>query len=139
MGGRSTYLRMDRDFPKPQPLNTENLFRDIRRYHSHPDGFNRSVFFKHTLNKFLGQPNQLDIVGHIIFRLSDFLSEEERNSLKIYPSDEGTAKDELEYKWFSLRDWREEWVYLHPDGIPALTELWPESSRFLPLFQNPNR
>lgn len=112
---------------------------------STPKGFDREQFFTHAL---LGYYDAMWSgmrceVGDIIFRISDILSIEERKSIAVYPSKDGSillqeGDINLGY-WDSLEDWRGKWVYQRPEGIPTLTELWPESSRFLPLFQNPNR
>lgn len=78
------------------------------------------------------------VVGHIVFRLSDFVDETQRKGIVLYPDKRGNLIDNGEL-CDSLEDWRQHWMLSHPDGIPTLTELWPESSRFLPIFQNPNR
>jgi len=53
-------------------------------------------------------------MGHIIYRLSDFLLEEERKSILIYPNDDGQILLGS-VLWLSLEDWRNEWSLHYPD------------------------
>ena len=52
-------------------------------------------------------------VGHILYRLSDFIEKTERKLIWVYPSENGTIIDE--YGWCdSLEDWRQQWEKMHP-------------------------
>jgi hypothetical protein len=72
-------------------------------------------------------------VGHIAFRLSDFLPEAERQHLMVYPAENGSVITEDVGKWDSLEDWRNYWQTHHspiPEfdfrrglGVLALLEL----------------
>lgn len=70
--------------------------------------------------------------GHVVYRLSDFISEEERSIIKIYPSKDGSIIDEKIYPWASLEDWRKEWEELYHSNIPDFTKKLPSS--LLELF-----
>lgn len=51
-------------------------------------------------------------VGHILYRLSDFVDESERKQIWIYPSKIGTIVDEYD-RCDSLEDWRKQWAKMH--------------------------
>jgi hypothetical protein len=53
-------------------------------------------------------------IGHVIYRLSDLLSEDERRQMKIYPSSDGSILVEEGDRWDSLEDWRKLWEKSHP-------------------------
>lgn len=59
-------------------------------------------------------------VGHILYRLCEFVSLEERQMMMIYPSDDGSIidiHDTLSGEpvfWDSLEDWRHQWEEYHP-------------------------
>lgn len=59
--------------------------------------------------------------GHLIYRLSDQLAEEQRQSMHIYPDNNGNILIE-DVLWGSLEDWRREWESRHPD-IPRFSDL----------------
>lgn len=63
-------------------------------------------------------------VGHFLYRLSDFLSEERRRHFEIYP-DLGDNTGELVVdgdKWYSLEDWRKMWERQNaPYSIPHIS------------------
>lgn len=52
-------------------------------------------------------------VGHALYRLSDHVPEEERHSMKIYPSLDGSLTVGGN-PWDSLEDWRREWKKEYP-------------------------
>lgn len=74
--------------------------------------------------------------GHLLYRLSDFLHEDERKRMMIYPSSDGSIIDAELGSWDSLEDWRAHWEKTHPVipefdfqkhlGIPELLHL-PET------------
>jgi len=53
-------------------------------------------------------------VGHLLYRLSDFIGEEERRQMMIYPSEDGMIFDYDLFLWDSLEDWRKQWEKSHP-------------------------
>jgi hypothetical protein len=78
----------------------------------------RDVFFSSALMGFY-DPTYMGLgteAGHIVYRLSDHLSEAERSTIKIYPSPTGSLSINGN-RWDSLEDWRKEWESL-PDEIP---------------------
>lgn len=67
--------------------------------------------------------------GHLLYRLSDHVPEEERHSMKIYPCEDGSLIEEgsqVAYHWDSLEDWRRKWEEQHsfipPIDFQALLE-----------------
>lgn len=52
-------------------------------------------------------------VGHILYRLSDFINESERKRIWIYPSETGMIVDDYG-RCDSLEDWRRQWAKIHP-------------------------
>jgi len=71
--------------------------------------------------------------GHIIYRLSDFIPEDERRNIPIYPSKDGTLlMKQLEgnIQWDSLEDWRKSWEKDHPI-IPDFIKKLPSALKFL--------
>ena len=68
--------------------------------------------------------------GHIIYRISDFLTKEERCNIEIYPTDGGSIIID-NCAWDSLEDWRKQWEKYHP-VIPDFTRKLPSS--LLELF-----
>lgn len=51
--------------------------------------------------------------GHVLYRLSDHVPEEERRSMEIYPSRDGSLTVEGN-PWDSLEDWRRAWEKHYP-------------------------
>ena len=72
------------------------------------------------------------VAGHIIYRLSDFVDEDQRRTIVLYPNSTGSVIDNGE-SCDSLEDWRVNWISIYKDGIPPLSELWPEGSGLLPF------
>lgn len=76
-------------------------------------------------------------VGHIIYRLSDFIPKEERKNIPVDPA-RPTNKDaklmmemsDGAIPWVSLEDWRKEWEKDHP-YIPNVIKRIPSSFKFL--------
>lgn len=68
--------------------------------------------------------------GHIIYRLSDFLPEEKRSNIAIYPSEHGSLIVN-NYPWDSLGDWRKKWEKHYPNGIPEMIKKLPHAFSFL--------
>lgn len=52
-------------------------------------------------------------VGHILYRLSDYLPLEKRQKIVIYPSDTGSIIQDGE-PWDTLQDWRKDWENRYP-------------------------
>lgn len=69
-------------------------------------------------------------VGHVIYRLSDFVPEEERCQIGIYPSRTGSIIDGKYGLWNSLVDWRRQWERQHL-YIPEFVKLLPEAQDIL--------
>ncbi|VVB82657.1 Uncharacterised protein [uncultured archaeon] len=71
--------------------------------------------------------------GHIIYRLSDFLSEETRKNIHIYPHEKGMVilkQLEGNVRWDSLEDWRKEWKK-NNSYIPDFIKRLPSNFKFL--------
>lgn len=71
--------------------------------------------------------------GHIIYRLSDFLQEEKRKNIAIYPNDKGSLMIEMYERsvcWDSLEDWRKKWKKYYPI-IPDFIKRLPSGFEFL--------
>jgi len=68
--------------------------------------------------------------GHIIYRLSDFLPEEKRSKIEIYPNPHGGSLIINDYPWDSLEDWRKQWEKYH-SYIPPIIKKLPASFDFL--------
>lgn len=71
--------------------------------------------------------------GHIIYRLSDFLTEEERQKIAIYPSEKGSMIIKMlsgNVQWDSLEDWRKSWEKEHPI-IPNFIKKLHSAFKFL--------
>jgi hypothetical protein len=68
--------------------------------------------------------------GHIIYRLSDFLPEEKRSKIEIYPNPHGGSLIINDYHWDSLEDWRKQWEKYH-SYIPPIIKKLPASFDFL--------
>jgi len=74
--------------------------------------------------------------GHVLYRLSDFVDEQERKKIAIYPGSDGSLDvsheqegGEATYsKWNSLEDWRKSWEQTTDGLIPTLSEMLPEGS-----------
>ena len=66
-------------------------------------------------------------VGHLLYRLSDRVPEQERKDTEIYPASgsEGSIIDQDGGRWHSLEDWRASWKKAHPI-IPEVTLLLPD-------------
>ncbi|HLD83879.1 MAG TPA: hypothetical protein VI979_03430 [archaeon] len=76
--------------------------------------------------------------GHMIYRLSDFVPEDRRRTMRIYPCRTGSiimpsdeildaSKHPYEYElgggpnnWDSLEDWRKQWERIHRNNIPEM-------------------
>lgn len=57
----------------------------------------------------------LDVTtGHILYCLSDFLHEDERKRMMMYPSPDGSIINNELGAWDSLEDWRKHWEKAHP-------------------------
>lgn len=75
----------------------------------------REFFFSSTLLGYydaMWEGLNID-VGHILYRLSDFLEEDKRKRMMIYPSSDGSILDTEAGQWDSLEDWRQQWEKLH--------------------------
>lgn len=59
--------------------------------------------------------------GHIIYRLSDHIPQEEREKISIYPSETGSIVMDAFGPWDSLEDWRKQWK----EGIEKSGETIP--------------
>lgn len=73
-------------------------------------------------------------VGDIIYRLSDFVSEEERKRMAIYPADKGSITRETG-PWDSLEQWRQQWY--RPDISQLVELLPPELMKMIPSPYEP--
>lgn len=99
---------------------------------------NLERFFSDSLKPFYGamyaglRPN----AGHVLYRLSDFVDEQERNKIPIYPGSDGSLDVPYEQeggeatysKWNSLEDWRKSWEQKTDGLIPTLSEMLPAGS-----------
>ncbi|MCH8003379.1 MAG: hypothetical protein IH934_02010 [Nanoarchaeota archaeon] len=74
------------------------------------------------------------ITGHLIYRLSDFVSEEERQHLDIYGSDDGSIMIN-ERRLDSLEDWRKKWEKMNP-YIPELMKILPSGSDISDILES---
>lgn len=62
--------------------------------------------------------------GHVIYRLSDSVPKEVRESLAVYPNGETGSLMHDGGFWNSLEDWRREWEKMNPI-IPEFQKLLP--------------
>lgn len=63
-------------------------------------------------------------VGNFLYRLSDFLSEERRRQIEIYPARAGENADVIidGNLWYSLEEWRKMWEKQNaPYSIPHIS------------------
>lgn len=85
----------------------------------------RRLFFATVLDGYYSpMMNGMDgEVGHLLYRLADHLSVEERDQILIYPSENGSVLCAIPglgtSAWDSLEDWRRRWELDCPD-IPEL-------------------
>lgn len=61
--------------------------------------------------------------GHMIYRLSDQIPPERRQTIPIYPYEDGSIKRQ-DGNWDSLEDWRKQWEKYNPN-IPEFQKLLP--------------
>jgi len=67
------------------------------------------LFFNLALTPYYSPDGDLSVnAGHIIYRFSDFIPEETRKCIEVYPSERGSIIRENSC-WDSLEDWRKEW------------------------------
>jgi len=105
--------------PEFYRLPTADLayLRSLLQWHKdHPDLFSIETFFCQAL---LGYYDCMwsgmnQEVGHLVYRLSDSVPEEERGRIPVYPGiDEGSLILENN-RWYSLEDWRRCWEKQNP-------------------------
>jgi hypothetical protein len=75
----------------------------------------RNMFFGHVLLGYYSPmfDHLTRDVGDVVYRLSDFLSDTERQAINIYPSDLGSLIVDGD-RWDSLEDWRLAWERNRP-------------------------
>ena len=97
-------------FYKDLPLgDVEWLRKLVYKYRDNPN-FSKQSLFSHAL---LGYYDVMwsgleSVTADLIYRLSDFVPEDERKTMHIYPSPDGSIV-RGDGKWDSLEDWREQW------------------------------
>jgi hypothetical protein len=79
----------------------------------------RELFFKHTLEPYYSPifDGLNTNVGDVVYRLSDYLTEEERQLMIAYPSEQGSLVFD-DNPWDSLEDWRKQWEHNRQNSIP---------------------
>lgn len=91
------------------------------------------IFFSYALLPYYQQIDWDGIktdAGHIIYRLSDFLPEEKRSKIAVYPNRNGGSLILNDNPWDSLEDWRKQWERYHT-YIPPIIKKLPSSFDFL--------
>ncbi len=125
--------RFDTSAFKNLPITDVPRLRELVEDYQKNPNFTKEDFFSFAL---LGYYDAMHggmnaIAGHIIYRLSDFVEEEERKEMKIYPSQTGSIViqhegegaeffGDEEDRWDSLEDWR---------------KLWEKDNPFIPEYQ----
>ncbi len=108
-----------------------------------PIGFFFTLALEAYYDRWTSPSGMQTITGHILFRLSDAVDENERRAMHIYPDKSGSVMVDLQYEdapltsFASLEDWREVWMRQHPEGVPPLEQLWPNAPKLLSQFQEP--
>ena len=114
------------------PTATPDWLRKLIAYHLETFGeIRKDLFFSEALLGYYDcmWEGMTAITGHVVYRLSDSLSEAERQTVTIYPSPEGSIVHKETF-WDSLEDWRHSWEKQHP-VIPELKTLLPEGTQLL--------
>lgn len=115
--------------------NIEDVRKFVHEFTAHGD---LKRFFSDSLEPFYDamydglRPN----AGHVLYRLSDFVDEQERKEIAIYPSSDGSLNVPHEQegggvvysKSNSLEDWRKSWEKCTDGVIPTLEEMLPPES-----------
>ena len=70
----------------------------------------RELLFNIALSPYYSPDGDLPTnTGNILYRLSEFIPEEERMKIAVYPSEDGPIVQGGAH-WDSLEDWRKEWA-----------------------------
>jgi len=100
--------------------------------------YNKSIelLFSIAIKPFVDHPedeyDSVDTeVGHILYRISDFIPEGQRKTIAIYPFDEGSLTID-DTRWYSLEDFRKFWKSINPI-IPEIVKSLPEVKAALQL------
>jgi hypothetical protein len=115
----------------------------VKYFKEHRDNISVGSFFMMVLEPFYDcmWDGLNTVAGHVIYRLSDFVSEEERIKISIYPSENGSLIIDEGFglgRWYSLEQWRKEWERYH-QYIPELKKLLPPGSDILLTNKNQKR
>ncbi len=142
----STRVRMNEErgkkFYHESPVGDVDWVRKlVFEYRDNPE-FTKRSFFSHVLLGYYDTMwSHLDgIAGDIIYALSDFVPQEERMGMPIYPSSDGSIA--LKYgKFDSLEDWRNHWESLRvrrlKNNLPVDPQLPNGTEELGSIFSNP--
>src|SRR3989338_830086 len=124
-----------------ETFDINDLKELIRRIKEGRQNISLEELFRAVLGPYYEQqdeePNMDRMVGHVIYRLSDGVPEEERRRMAIYPFSTGSLiprQDSLRV-CDSLEDWRGHWEKLTGYNITKLAEL-PPSVQDIPLLND---
>lgn len=108
------------DLPVGNVDYLKKLVEDYKRYREIK---NLELFFSMALLPFYDAmwDGLTSDAGHLMYRLSDFLSEDKRRCMSIYPSSNGSLSIDGSI-WDSLEDWRKMWAKYNP-YIPELKKI----------------
>jgi hypothetical protein len=68
--------------------------------------------------------------GHVIYNLSNFVKQEDREKIIVFRTEKGSIVDEEGKAWDSLEDWRKQWEKINP-VIPNLIKEIPSMEKLL--------
>lgn len=127
------YHFLDQEEPT-QEEEIERLRKLVNLMGTNPQ-YGMDTFFMDALLSYYDPTNNFgmgNIIGDIVYRLSDHLPPETRAIINVYPHDEGSIIFDAEtsglgepVRWHSLEDFRHEWEETRreiPHFIPQLSE-----------------